>query len=386
MNIPTQQQAYAIGTGSAKIPSFIFSDRDPSSSNFNHDLYTGWVNTQTKGIWYLEGVAYSGGATLAQWRCSPPVAVFNSDPTTADYSHPIGQVWVNQVSGAYWALVSISGTTATWVNLASGSSGSGILTVTPDTGGAVGADALQNISIIGYPGLTTTTGYPVLNTIVVSLDSSAILTRVQTQAFFSSGTYTPTVDMKYAVIEVVGAGGGGGGYARGLFPAATIGASQVATVGIGGAGGTGAGLVVGSNGGATSLGSLASATGGRGGNAGALPLTTLSFGGFALGGAGGAGSGSGGISIAGSPGFSSCSYGTGTSLSAASGGGGSSFLSANSSGNVANHTYGSDSTTGALGANYGGGGSGGASVSNNGSVACTGGPGANGYILITEYI
>src|ERR1044071_8503502 len=81
-------------------------------------------------------------------------------------------------------------------------------------------------------------------------------TSIARQVFSTSGTYTPTAGMLYADVEVVGGGAGGGacdnsianfpnagggggagGYARELFSAAAIGASQVITIGAGGAGG-----------------------------------------------------------------------------------------------------------------------------------------------------
>lgn len=127
------------------------------------------------------------------------------------------------------------------------------------------------------------------------------------QTFTSNGTYTPTTGMQYCIIEVIGSGGGGGGtqatsasqvaqaggggsgeYARGVFSAATIGASQSVTVPTGGNGGS-AGLNNGSNGSTTSVGALISAAGGSGGIAGTASTTSI----LASGGSGGTG-GSGG--------------------------------------------------------------------------------------------
>lgn len=62
-----------------------------------------------------------------------------------------------------------------------------------------------------------------------------------------------------------GSGGGGGGAAERLVEVATLGASETVTVGAGGAGGSGA---AGSNGGATSFGTLVVAGGGTGGAVG----------------------------------------------------------------------------------------------------------------------
>lgn len=408
MTIPTTKQAYTLGSGTGKISSFIFSDHDPSSTNFNHDLYTGWVNTQTKGLWYLEGINYSGGAASAQWRCVAPNIVSDTDPTSADYLYPVGQVWVNQLTGSYWALVNIFENSATWEDLAAGGGGTGILTITPNIGDVVGADSSNNINIIGEDGVLVTGGIASANTLIIAMDANApFFTRVNTQAFFSAGTYTPTEGMKYCVIECVGggggggggttntagsiytiagAGGGGGGYARGLYSSSVIGASQAVSVGVGGTAGSGSGLVPGGTGGTSSVGSLISATGGFGGNAAGLQSLTLTAGGYAIGGNGGIATSSQGITVQGSIGSYGISYGTGSDITAIGGGGGSSYFSGSSSPSYSNHTYGSDVSIGATGLNYGGGGSGGAAVSTLGDQACSGGVGGDGYVLITEYI
>ena len=104
---------------------------------------------------------------------------------------------------------------------------------------------------------------------------------IAVQTFAISGTYTPTVGMKYCQIECIGGGGGGGGvgdstsssigmggggsggYSRKTVAAAAIGASQVVTIGAAGVAGTGAGAN-GGNGGVTSVGGICVANGGGG--------------------------------------------------------------------------------------------------------------------------
>ncbi len=116
--------------------------------------------------------------------------------------------------------------------------------------------------------------------------SGSGITTVNVQTFTTSGTYTPTAGMVYCIVKLVGGGGGGGrtvangassgaggGYAEGLFSAATIGASQTVTIGAGGTAGADTGGVAGGNGGATFLGSLLSATGGGGGGLTAVGYT-----------------------------------------------------------------------------------------------------------------
>jgi hypothetical protein len=97
--------------------------------------------------------------------------------------------------------------------------------------------------------------------------------------FTSSGTYTPSAGLVYAIVEGVAGGGsgsassgnaagcvggGGGSYFWSIMNAGTIGASQVITIGAGGAGvsPTNSGNI-GQN---TSFGSLMTAYGGTGGN------------------------------------------------------------------------------------------------------------------------
>src|ERR1700733_11610103 len=107
---------------------------------------------------------------------------------------------------------------------------------------------------VGATSVTTTgTQLNLLNTL-----TAAPFDIITIQTFTTTGTYTPSAGMKYALIEVVGggaaaggnqavttggstgSGGGSGGYSRGIFTAATIGASQAVTIGAGGTGVSGA--------------------------------------------------------------------------------------------------------------------------------------------------
>lgn len=220
------------------------------------------------------------------------------------------------------------------------------------------------------------------------------LTQVATQIFTATGTYTPTSGMKYCYVQVVGGGGGGGGvvasgantvslgggggaggYSAGVFSAATIGASQVVTIGAAGSAGTTAGSA-GGNGGTSSLGSLAVATGGTGGSgsAGSAVFQNVSGGPGGVGSSGTVnttGQGGGvaiGANIAASFAISQSGFG-GASVF----GGGGVGLSTSSGGAAGNNS-----------ASYGAGGSGGLDV--GGSTARLGGTGFAGLIFITEYI
>ena len=210
---------------------------------------------------------------------------------------------------------------------------------------------------------------------------------VNVQTFTTSGTYTPTAGMIYCLVEVVGGGGGGGGvptttltdcasaggggaggYARGLFSASTIGASQAITIGAGGSA-SGTGNNPGGNGGTTQVGSLISASGGLGGNGD--PASSYSC---QIGGLGGSGTG-GDFQTTGNPG------GTGFGIAAGfvfGGNGGSSFFGG---GGITASFRGN----GQDGVSYGGGG-GGACNANSGATPYSGGSGAPGIVVITEYI
>ena len=203
------------------------------------------------------------------------------------------------------------------------------------------------------------------------------------QTFSASGTYTPTANMVYAIIEAVGGGGGGGGaatppattsrsgaaggsgsYSRAYVTAATVGASQTVTIGAGGT----AGSTAGGNGGAggsTSVGAICIANGGGGGTG----TATL--------GAGGAGgtAGTGDVTIVGNA-------GGGTHVTVTN------SASANPSVGAPSYFGGGASaiaTSGAgLNGTTGGGASGGYSINPAGAAA--GGVGGAGYVVITEFI
>jgi hypothetical protein len=196
--------------------------------------------------------------------------------------------------------------------------------------------------------------------------------KIVSQSFLSSGTYTPTAGMQYCKIEVIGggggggggyvngqiggAGGGGGGYAYNYYSAAQVGASRIVTVGTGGS--AGPFNADGGPGGTTTLPGLLSATGGSGGVKGG------SSGQSSLG--ADAGVGQYANNFYGQPGF--C-------IDAGGAGGGTFF-----GGGTPSVVSLSNGLTGMI---YGSGGSGAGASSQ--SAKTTGGAGAAGIILITEY-
>jgi len=239
-----------------------------------------------------------------------------------------------------------------------------------------------------------------------------LVDKVTTQVFTASGTYTPTTGMVYCIIQVVGGGGGGGGciatntsagtipnpyalgtpgggsgYYRGTFAAATIGASQTVTIGAGGAGGT-AGNHAGTAGGSTTVGSLITvAGGGAGSGSGAAAITTIFY--NPTSGAGGVlPTSTGDFMIAGGAGYAYCfenpsgvALGYDTAILVPFNGGQSWFSYGNSLGvNSAN-----GGTPGQLGIAYGSGGMG-STNSKTINTAYAGGAGIGGIVIITEYI
>jgi len=215
--------------------------------------------------------------------------------------------------------------------------------------------------------------------------TTSAIKSVTRQVFTTTGTYTPTTNMVYCDIEVVGGGGGGGGvagsinatggggagggYAKGIFSAATIGASKSVTIGAAGTAGANTGGD-GGTGGTTSVDALISATGGLGGGGATVNAVQA-------GRAGGSGT-NGDFQTTGAPG------GIGYILvgnGAIGGIGGSSFFGGGA--NVASAGAGVG-IGGNNAVSYGGGG-GGALVT-AGVSGQAGGAGFKGLVIITEYI
>lgn len=204
--------------------------------------------------------------------------------------------------------------------------------------------------------------------------------------YTSSGTYTPSNGLRYAVVTVKSGGGGGGGawgnsssyyaasggggegaQAVSIVPAATIGSSQAVTIGSGGNGGNANTPTNGGKGGKSSFGSIVIADGGYG----AVSITGNHV---STSGANGGHSSTGDSVYFGVPG----SYGVATSSSATFGGNGGGAGGAAGPGLTSSGT----SVVGQNAfANSGGGGSGAAAY----QTSENGGNGASGYVEIREY-
>ena len=222
--------------------------------------------------------------------------------------------------------------------------------------------------------------------------SSLIIYKVNKRILTSGSSYTPTSGTKYVFVEVVGAGGGGG-YAGGtattvdigssggsgeyrakVFPRSAFGGSVAYGLGGGGAGGTSS-LAPG-NGGNTNFGAFITSNGGKGGSNGTNTATAY----YLNGGAGGSGGSGGDIVVPGqhatnvySPG------GAAAPLTSAY------LLSVAGSTKFGTGTYSAANSSIIDGQGHGSGGSGNQCILTV-NVSARGGNGANGMIVITEYI
>lgn len=289
------------------------------------------------------------------------------------------------------ALLNATSITLGWTGqLAIGRGGTGISSFGTGVQTALGQNVTGTGSIVlaTSPSLVTPVlGTPTSGNLVNctgAIDATAIH-RVILQVFTSSGTYTPTTGMRYCIVRVLsgssagggatsiaaqfctGSGAGSGSYSESVISAATIGVSQVVTVGAAGT------AVVGGNGNvgsASSLGALVTTNPGAAGLVGSSSATNSSV----LGGAGGV-AGTGNIATPGNYGGTSFSA---TTIFAISGAGAASQLGGGTRANIIS----SGTSVGIAGGNYGAGGSGGVT---QGANTIAGGAGSPGIIIITEY-
>ena len=382
-------------------------------SNSINSTSAGVQYTNSSGIWsgvssVDYGVLISSSTGVPEWLANGTTGKVLTATTsgTPSWESPSGIVTLDADSGsATGSTVTISGGTTGLTTSASsatmdltgtlivGNGGTGVATMTtayaPVCAGTTATGALQ----VASTGLSTS-GYVLTSNGSSSLPSFQAapgangFTTVNVQTFASSGTYTPTSNMVYCIVECVGAGGGGGGgtaaglvsgcggggggsYVRGFYSASSIGSSQTVTIGaVGSAGSTSGGN--GGTGGSTLFGSLITAVGGSGGTGSSSTSPYV-----LAGGAGGTGSSGGSFQTSGMPGLNGVGL-QGTQLSAGSGG--SSFFGGGALGAILQSGGHSNGTNGV---SYGGGGSGGCT---NQGTAVSGGTGAKGFIVVTEFI
>lgn len=104
-------------------------------------------------------------------------------------------LWINEVGARAWILVQRTANSGTWIQMAS--TGTGILSITGDSGGAIGPDGANNINLLSGANLTVT-GNPGANTLTVTLDAT-----VADQFDADSGSAIPAA----GILNVLGAGG-----------------------------------------------------------------------------------------------------------------------------------------------------------------------------------
>ncbi len=130
----------------------------------------------------INSLAYTG----VEATTPPNFVIENRDPTNDDYAQfNLGDLWLNDTSQAVWILVNKDAQVATWVML--GAAGSGLQTLTGDTGGAVSPDGSNNINLLGTTNEIVVTGDVPSNTLTLSLGGN-----VATSYPTDSGTAVPS--------------------------------------------------------------------------------------------------------------------------------------------------------------------------------------------------
>lgn len=103
--------------------------------------------------------------------------------------------WINESSQRAWIMVDRTVNSGTWIQM--GAAGTGILTITGDSGGAVGPDGANNINLVGGTNVTVA-GNGGTNTLTVTLGGA-----VGSSFPTDSGTATPAA----GILNILGAGG-----------------------------------------------------------------------------------------------------------------------------------------------------------------------------------
>lgn len=267
------------------------------------------------------------------------------------------------------------------------------------------ANALTNVSGLGTSGQILTSQGTGMPPVWGNAPGGGGFNTINIQTFPTSGTYTPTANMQYCIVECIGGGGGGGGcsatsstvssgggggtggYSRAVFIAAAVGSSATIVIGAGGTAGTSS-----ANGGAGGTSSFTGTTasltslGGGGGTSetsGIQASIAITGGqGAAVGSAGGETGAS--LLLLGNNGYDGFGFFSSGTVSICYGGaGGNSAFGPggqNSGGRSTDASNGNNAPTGSFGSGGGG------AFSDNVATAGTGGTGSSGICVITEFL
>ena len=176
-------------------------------------------------------------------------------------------------------------------------------------------------------------------------------------------------------LSTAGGGGGSGGYSESFIVAASLGATEVVTVGAGGTAGAAANGTSGGNGGDSSLGTLVIGKGGSGGVGSGTDTVAC-----AAGGAAGV-AGTGNIALAGSDGLNGVASMLSTCKLAVGGHGGTSYFGGAGMGGTSIVSNGGAAGPAGM-ANAGGGGGGGGAT---GSSTAAGAAGGSGIVIVYDF-
>lgn len=270
-----------------------------------------------------------------------------------------------------------------------GTQASSFVAYAPIVGGVTSTGALQSVASAG------TTGQVLVsqgNAALPIWAASTGFTSINVQKITANGTYTPSAGMVQCIVEVLAAGGGGrscsattsgngsagggggaGEYRRGLYTASQITTASPITITIG------TGGVANTDGTDTVFGSLITAKGGKASTI--VPGsndTAVVDGGF-----GGTGGSGGDFDVQGSSGQVGMNIKTNVAETAAAGDGGNSQYGA---GGLGFSSFSGTPVQGNGGNAQGFGSGGGGAGSLEGGTAATGGTGAPGLIVVTEFI